>query len=161
MNFDKTLAKKLNSTFTFRLWMLRHLPMGWLSGMVIEKLDDQGCTVMLKDRWWIRNPFGSVFWAVMGMAAEMSTGAWIFASVSQSKTRFILVGLDARFYRKAKGKSYYICLPGMDVPDIFERILNMDDPLVVTLPVIAIDPQGEKLADFSFHWQLRKPTKLY
>ena len=60
MAFDRSLAKKLSNPWKFRLWMGKSLPMGLLSGMYIQTLDEQACVVVLKERWWIRNPFGSV-----------------------------------------------------------------------------------------------------
>ncbi|MEO6131577.1 MAG: hypothetical protein ABIQ02_07000, partial [Saprospiraceae bacterium] len=63
--FNIKLARQLINPWKMRMWMMRRLPMGLMSGMVIETLDENGCRVSLKDRFWIRNPFGSVFWAVM------------------------------------------------------------------------------------------------
>lgn len=157
MAFNHTLSKQLTSPFRLRLWMLKHLPMGLLTGMVIEELNEQGCTVVLKDRWWIRNPFGSVFWAVMGMAAELSTGALVYAYTSGTGVKFILVGMEARFFKKARGKSYYFCGSGLDVFRNLENIMNIDDTSVVIMPVTARDHSGQNIAEFSFHWQLRKP----
>jgi YHS domain-containing protein len=121
MPFDHQLAKKLLSPWKLRLWMVSKLPMGLLSGMVIEALDEKGCRVMLKDRRWIRNPFGSVFWAVMGMAAELSTGALMYTFASGTGMKFILVGIEAKFFKKARGKSFYFCDAGPEVYQAFNE----------------------------------------
>lgn len=131
--------------------------MGLVSGMYIRRLEESGCEVVLNDRWWIRNPFGSVFWAVMGMAAELSTGAWIYANASKSGIKFILVGMEGRFFKKARGKTYYFCDPGPANPDIFKAVLDTDDTKIVVLPVKAKNEAGEILAEFQFEWHLRKP----
>lgn len=157
MPFDSQLAKKLRSPWLLRLWMLRRLPMGLIAGMYIRHLDQGGCEVILRDRWWIRNPFGSVFWAVMGMAAELSTGAWLYANASKSGIQFILVGMNGQFFKKARGKSYYFCQPGPEVHDIIERALSADDTKIVLFPVKAKNEAGDILAEFQFEWQLRKP----
>ena len=157
MPFNKNLAKKLTTPWKLRLWMLTKLPMGLLSGMYVKTLDEKGCVVVLKDRIWIRNPFGSVFWAVMGMAAELSTGALIYAYASGTDVRFILVGVEAKYFKKAKGKSYYFCDAGLDVLRSFQEIVNMNEPGSLILPVTAKDQAGQVLATFIFQWQLRKP----
>ena len=157
MAFNHQLAKKLLSPWKLRLWMVSKLPMGLLSGMVIEALDENGCRVVLKDRRWIRNPFGSVFWAVMGMAAELSTGALVYAYASGTGVKFILVGAEAKFFKKARGKSFYFCDAGSDVHQAISENVNTDDTSIVILPVIAKDQKGEILAEFKFQWQLRKP----
>ena len=130
--------------------------MGLLSGMVIESLDENGCKVILKDRPWIRNPFRSVFWAVMGMAAELSTGALLYAYVSGTKIKYILVGMNCSFFKKVRGKSFYFCPSGQDVVRNLNSLENPGDTCTVILPVTAYDQAGQTVAEFQFYWQLRK-----
>ena len=158
MTFNYILAKKLTSPWQLRLWMVTKLPMGLLSGMYVESLDENSCVVVLRDRWWIRNPFGSVFWAVMGMAAELSTGALVYAYASGNDVKFILVGMEAKFFKKTKGKSCYFCDTGSEVLRSIELLVNTNDPSFVMLPVTAKDQAGQVLATFTFQWQLRKPN---
>ena len=157
MPFDQKLVKNFTSPWKFRLWMVKSLPMGLLSGMYIQSLDEQACVVVLKERWWIRNPFGSVFWAVMGMAAELSSGALVFAQAKGRNVKFILVGVEGEFFKKVKGKSYYFCETGSDVLRSIEQIVNPNDTSVVILQVTARDEAGQLLAEFRFRWQLKKP----
>jgi hypothetical protein len=156
--FDPKLAASLRQKWKLRWWMMRRLPMGMLSGMHIISLDEESCTVELKDRWWIRNPFGSVFWAVMSMAAELSTGALVLAYTQPVGIQFILVGFEAKFLKKAKGKSFYFCHAGKEVARSISNITNTTAPCVITLPVRAQDESGQVLAEFECYWQLRKPT---
>ena len=71
------LISGFKSSFKFRLVLLRTLPMGFLSGMKIKKLDENSCQVQVPYKWLNKNPFRSTFWAVLGMAAEMSSGALV------------------------------------------------------------------------------------
>lgn len=158
MAFNVSLAAQMSTPWKLRLWMVRHLPMGWLTGMYVHRLTPEGCEVVLQDRWWIRNPFGSVFWAVMGMAGELSTGMLLHAWTRDAGVRFILVGVEARFFKKAKGKSFYFCEAGMTIPQVIESVLQNEESGEILLPVTARDAKGEHLADFMFNWQLRKPT---
>jgi hypothetical protein len=154
---DQQLIRNFTTPWKLRLWMARNLPMGMLSGLYIRELDQAGCVVVLKDRWWIRNPYGSVFWAVMGMAAEMSTGALVYAICQGSGVRFILVGMEGQFFKKVKGKSYYFCQTGSEVLRILDQLSNPNETSDVILPVTARDEAGQLLAEFKFRWQLRKP----
>ena len=156
MSFNQKLANQLISKWQMRLWMIRRLPMGLLSGMVIESLDENGCKVMLKDRPWIRNPFGSVFWAVMGMAAELSTGALIHAYVSGTNTKYILTGMKAEFLKKVRGKSFYFCSAGRELSRNLDSLRKPDETYTVLLPVTAFDKTGQTVAEFQFYWQLKK-----
>ncbi len=131
--------------------------MGLLSGMKIEALDESSCKVVLKDRPWIHNPFGSVFWAVMGMAAELSTGALLYAWASGSKVRFILVKVEAEYLKKVRGKSCYFCSSGQEVLRSIESLENPGDVQTVVLPVSAYDQNEQVVAKFLFTWSLKRP----
>jgi hypothetical protein len=71
------IQKTLTSPFKFRLLMLKQIPMNYLAGVRIKSLTDSRCEVTLKHRWLVQNPFRSTFWAVLGMAAEMASGAMV------------------------------------------------------------------------------------
>jgi hypothetical protein len=156
MAFNHQLANSLSSRWKLRFWMLRHLPMGLMTGMRLQILNETECQVVLKDRWWIHNPFGSVFWAVMGMAAELSTGALVYAYAGRD-LKFILVGMEAKFFKKVKGKSTYFCLSGPEIKRVTESLNTPGDMDVIRMPVEVKDPNDQLLAEFVFSWQLRKP----
>ncbi len=125
--------------------------------MYIESLDENICRVVLKDRFWIHNPFGSVFWAVMAMAAELSTGSLLYAWCSNSHVKFILTEMDGKFIKKLKGKSFYFCPSGQEVQRSLESLRNPGDTCTVQLPVLAKDQSGQTVAEFQFTWSLKLP----
>jgi len=157
MPYNHKLAKTLLNPWKLRLWMLKSLTMGLLTGMVIVELNEAGCRVMVKDRWWLRNPFRSLYWAVMSMAAEMSTGALLYAYASGPKVQFILVEMKAKFYKKLRGKSFYFCPAGEVIRQQVAELQNTSDTRMVILPAVALDMSGTIVAEFEFYWQLRKP----
>ena len=79
--FDERNLKAAQRVFSnrllFRLALLLNVPMDCLSGMRIKKLNLDTCHVTVPYRWLNKNPFQSTFWAVLGMAAEMSCGALV------------------------------------------------------------------------------------
>lgn len=158
--FNKALADRLRKRRYLRWWMVKHLPMGFLSGMKIVEIDETSCRVELKNRWWLRNPFGSVFWAVMSMAAELSSGALIYAWCAGSEVQFILVGVEGRFYKKLKSKSFYFCPAGREVLRSLNTIENAGDNTTATLPVKAYDEAGLIVAEYNFTWSLKIPDQL-
>ena len=155
--FNHKIAQRLVRPWQLRIWMLTHLPMGLVSGMSIESLDENSCKVVLKDRLWIRNPFRSVFWAVMGMAAELSSGSLVYAWASGTNSKFILTGIEGKFLKKLRGKSSYFCQSGQEVRRSLDSLENPGDQIVLIMPVIAQDQAGDTVAEFQFHWQFKKP----
>ena len=71
-------SQKIN-TFT----MLK-LPSAFFTGVRVKKISKTSCTTCVKLKWINQNPFKSMFWAVQGMAAELSTGALVMASIRES-----------------------------------------------------------------------------
>lgn len=134
--------------------MMRSLPIGLASGMVIQTIDQERCRAVLKDRFWIRNPFGSVFWAVMSMAAELTTGALLYTWCSGNGVKFILVGVQATFHKKLRGKSFYSCHSGLEVQRMIEAMVNTGDQQMITMPVVAQNADGITVADFQFTWSM-------
>ena len=61
------------SVFTFF-----KLPAAWWTGVRVSEINDTSCVVSVRHRWINQNPFGSMFWAVQGMAAELSTGVFFY-----------------------------------------------------------------------------------
>ena len=66
------MRKKI-TPFRANLFFFLKLPAAWLTGVRVDKIDDNSATVRLKHMWVNQNPFDSIFWAVQGMAAEIST----------------------------------------------------------------------------------------
>ena len=65
--------RKLNTFLIFKL------PAAFFCGVRTKVLDDAKCVVSVKHRWINQNPFNSMFWAVQGMAAELTTGALVMS----------------------------------------------------------------------------------
>lgn len=153
-SFQYGLAKSLLSPGKLRLWMIRHLPMAVPLGIVISELDETHCKVDLKFRSWLKNPFGSLFWAVMGMAGELSTGALVYAYASNKPVRFILTEIEGKFIKKVTGKSYYICQAGPEVSTLIENLSPLEATSIV-MPVVAYNELNEEVANFKFTWQFQ------
>ena len=55
-------------------FLLYKLPAAWLTGVRVSVINDLKCEVKVRFRWINQNPFRSMYWAVQGMAAELTTG---------------------------------------------------------------------------------------
>ena len=95
-------------------WMLFKLPAAWLTGVRILSISETKCEVKVRFKWINQNPYRSMFWAVQGMAAELTTGMLLTKSIQESNTNIsmLLVGNKSNFYKKAVGKIKFICDQG-------------------------------------------------
>ena len=82
----KVTPCKLNVFLMFKL------PAAFFTGVRAKFIDDSKCTVTVKHRWINQNPFRSMFWAVQGIAAELTTGALVMQKIRQSGKKYIYVG---------------------------------------------------------------------
>src|SRR5688500_14012695 len=98
----------IRNRLKYRLFLLKSLPAAWFSGLKIEAVDEQHCTVSVPFKWFTQNPFRSTYFACLSMAAEMSTGALAMANVYGRRpgVSMLIVGLEASFGKKATGNTF-------------------------------------------------------
>ena len=70
-----TYSSKFNAFAFFKL------PSAWWCGVRLKSCDENQAIVIVKHNWFNQNPFKSMYWAVQGMAAELSTGAMVNAQI--------------------------------------------------------------------------------
>ena len=99
--------RKLNLFLAFKL------PSAFLTGVRTRFLDDQRCVVVVKHRWINQNPFRSMFWAVQGMAAELSTGALLMMKIKASNKSILTRHFGKYIVVKGgwEGGSGYLVIP--------------------------------------------------
>ena len=92
--------------FKYNLFLLTNLPSAWFSGVRVRSVNEDKCIVDVKLKWFNQNPFKSMFWAVQGMAAELSTGIPIIHEVNNRKIRvsMLVTSNSSKFYKKAVGR---------------------------------------------------------
>ena len=72
------------SYFKFHLYLLLKLPSAFLTGVRVKTINKKSCETSVSLSWINQNPFKSMFWAIQGMAAELSTGLLIMNKIKSS-----------------------------------------------------------------------------
>jgi len=147
----KLTARKIN------LFNLKKLPAAYFTGVRAKSIDDSSCTVTVKHRWISQNPFKSMFWAVQGMAAELTTGALVLKKIHESNRKISMLVLNnkATFTKKATGKITFTCLDGKIVDDAIERTLATGEGQTVWMKAIGVNADGVEVSTFDFEWTLK------
>ena len=138
-------------------WMLFKLPAAWLTGVRILSISDTKCEVKVRFKWINQNPYRSMFWAVQGMAAELTTGMLLTKSIQESNTNIsmLLVGNKSNFYKKAVGKIKFIC----DEGEAAKELINLTKKNITHnawLKAKGIDETGDIVSEFDFEWSCKK-----
>ncbi|MEM5564350.1 DUF4442 domain-containing protein [Psychroserpens sp. AS72] len=143
--------RKLNFFLAFKL------PSAFFCGVRTKTLNDNTCVVSVKHSWINQNPFNSMFWAVQGMAAELTTGALVMSKVKESgkKISMLVASNNASFTKKATGRITFTCNEGQKIDDAIAKAIETGEGQVVSLNSKGINKEGLQVSDFNFEWTLK------
>lgn len=147
----KLSPSKLNVFLMFKL------PAAYFTGVRTKHLDDNKCIVSVKHRWINQNPFKSLFWAVQGMAAELTTGALIIKKVQETgkDIAMLLVKNEASYSKKATGRIKFECSEGALIDDLVLDVIKTGEGKEITLNAVGVNSDGIEVSRFSFTWSLK------
>ncbi|WP_324297985.1 DUF4442 domain-containing protein [Galbibacter sp.] len=149
-------ASKLN-----RFAMIK-LPSAWICGVRVQQINDTKCVTSVRHRWVNQNPFNSIFWAVQGMAAELSTGALVIGKIKDSNQRIsMLVAQNkATFTKKAKGRITFECEQGAAVDHAITKAISTGEGQTFWMQSTGRDSHGDVVSVFDFMWtiKLKRPV---
>lgn len=146
---------------SFNTYTFFKLPSAWWTGVRVTRVDDSVAEVSVKHRWVNQNPFGSIFWAVQGMAAELSTAVFLMFTIKKSKQAVSMLVLknQAVFKKKAKGLIRFRCTQGNEAVGAVQKAISGGEPVVVQLKSVGTDAYGDIVSEFEFEWSLKKKSK--
>lgn len=133
------------------------LPAAYFTGVRTKQLNDTTCVVSVKHRWINQNPFNSMFWAVQGMAAELSTGALVMKKIKESgkKVSMLVANNNASFTKKATGRITFKCNDGLKIDESIAKAIETGEGQTVWLNSNGINTDGVQVSSFNFEWTLK------
>lgn len=137
--------------------LLTQLPIAWIAGLKLNSFSSEVCSISVKLGFLNKNPFQSMFWAVQGMAAELSTGLLCidFIKNSGEKISMLVVEQKGQFFKKAKGKIIFTCTQGEVIHDIIQKAIETKGAQTITLISEGIDEAGDVVSRFEFLWSFK------
>jgi len=147
----------MTNWFLFKAYTIQKLPLALLTGFKIVELDESKCVTRVKYSYLNKNPFRSTFWAVLGMAAELSTGAYaLLATKGKEKSiAVILVATHAEFVKKATGVTTFTCSNWPEFDSAASQAIKTGEPQVATGRSTGSNSDGETIALFEFTWSFK------
>ena len=159
---QKSICKKLNSSFMFKLFSITKLPMVIITGLKIQEINYSVCKTNVHYKYLNKNPFESTYFAVQSMAAELSTGALSLIAVEglKSDVSFILTGMRGEFLKKSKGRIEFVCNEGEKLHEVVKKARGANgQQKVETISTIGYDINGEIVSKFEFTWSFKLRSK--
>ncbi len=157
MNKIEQMAK---SPYKMKLFMMKQLPMAFLAGLKVIKMDNQGASVSVPFKYLNKNPFRSVYFAVLSMAAELSSGIIALAALHDSEVpvSMLVLKMKAKFLKKAQTKIVFHCEDAERIKQSIAKSIETDEGETIEVTSSGYDASGDKVAEFVFEWTF-KPKK--
>lgn len=138
-------------------YLLFNLPSAYLCGVRTRFLNDVTCVVTVKHKWINKNPFKSMFWAVQGMAAELTTGALVMQKIMQSgkNISMLVANNNATFTKKATGRITFMCEDGSKLDEAIALTISTGEGCTVWMQATGTNADGIEVSKFNFEWTLK------
>ncbi|MDO5510592.1 MAG: DUF4442 domain-containing protein [Weeksellaceae bacterium] len=145
----------------FSKFLLVKLPIAWLAGVRLQQISDTEATTTVKLHRMSQNPFRSIFWAVQGMAAELSTGVQLFRYMEQSGRQYSMLVTEqqAFFSKKAVGRCEFTCTDGELLRQAMEEAFESKTPQSIRVSSVGTDESGDRVSEFFFTWSIKARDK--
>ena len=142
----------------FNLYTFFNLPSAWWSGVRVTSFDDNVAEVSVRHRWFNQNPFGSIFWAIQGMAAELSTAIFVMREIKKTgyPVSMLVINNKATFKKKARGLIKFQCNQGLEVAKVVQNAIDNNEAKKITLKSVGKDTVGDEVSAFEFEWTIKR-----
>ena len=139
-----------------RLFMLRKLPMAWLAGLRLTQLTPEAATVTVRYKYLTQNPFRSLYFACLAMAAELASGIQAMMHVQGGgPVSMLVVGVQGDFTKKAVGLVSFTCPDGGHIAQAIAESRATGEGRVVECVSTGVDEAGDVVAVFRLTWSFR------
>ena len=147
----KITPSKINSLLLFKL------PAAYFTGVRVTYLDSEKCKASVKYRWINQNPFKSMFWAVQGMAAELTTGALVMVKIKQENhdISMLLAATNGSFIKRSRERVTFICYDGKLVDQAIANAVNSREAQSIKMTAHGVDDEGMEISNFTFEWTIK------
>ena len=144
-------------TGRFNTFLFFKLPSAWWCGVRLRSLDLEEAVVTVRHSWFNQNPFKSMFWAVQGMAAELSTGAMVMQQIRESgrNVSMLVASNRATFSKKAVGKITFRCTDGSLIKQALENTIRSGEGQTFCMRSTGINEEGLQVSAFEFEWTVK------
>ena len=153
----KLFQQKMLNPIFFKLFLILKLPLAFLAGVKLKSLNDTQSTVQLKYNCLNKNPFKSIYFAALSMAAELASGilAASFNYKNKPVISMLVVGVNIEFSKKAVGLIDFNCIQGKEIQDCINKSIKRKKGQTIVVTTTAKDEQGDIVAAFNITWSFK------
>ena len=148
--------RQVLSPIKLRLFMMQKLPMAWLAGLRLTQLTPEHATVTIRYKHLTQNPFRSIYFACLAMAAELASGIQAIMNVQAGTPVSMLVTkMESDFTKKAVGLIAFHCPDGAAIAQAIAESRATGEGRTVVCTSTGLDQAGDVVAVFRITWSFR------
>lgn len=149
---------RIKKPFLFRQFLLSKLPAAFFAGLTIEAIDLRKAVVSVKQKWFNKNPFHSIYFAILTMAGEMSTGVLCLGNIYKRKPAISMLVIEQRgvFHKKATGKILFTCEDGNKITTTVNDAIANGNAVTITCYSKGVNSNNEMVAEFWVTWSFKQ-----
>jgi hypothetical protein len=147
----KFTPRKINAFLLFKL------PAAYLTGVRVVSLEADTVVVRVRHRWINQNPYKSLFWAVQGMASELTTGVLVMREIVSSgrKISMLVTSVNGKFTKKATGKIRFVSNDGKLIRAAIQKSIETVEGQVVLMTSEGFNEEGVSVSKFEYEWSIK------
>ncbi len=155
-NADQFL-KIARNPLKFNLFLISKLPAAWICGLNVKEVAPDKSVIGITHRWINQNPFRSIYFACLSMAAEMSTGilAMLHVYKRDPAVSMLVIKVESEYFKKATGHIRFTCRDGEAIQLAIEETVVTHEPASCVVKSIGINEKDEVVAIFTITWAFR------
>lgn len=144
------------------MFLLTKVPAAFFAGVRLEKLEMEEAAISVAYKWFNTNPFRSVYFAVLLMPGEISTGILCMGYLYRRNpgVSMLLIHNESNFYKKATGKIIFTCTDGALIKEAVEKAIATGEATTVRCLSIGKNEQQETVAEFYYTWSFKARKKV-
>jgi len=156
----QAFRRQVLNPFKLRLFLMRKLPMAWLAGLRLTALTSEAATVTIRYKYLTQNPFRSIYFAALAMAAELASGIQAMQHTQGGgPVSMLVVGLQADFTKKAVGLITFTCPDGAAIAAAVADSCATGEGRTVVCTSTGRDKADNVVAVFRVTWSFRAKSK--
>jgi len=142
------------------MYLLFELPAAFFSGIKVKEINEEKCIISVPYKWLTQNPFRSIYFASLAMAAEMSTGAIALSNVYKRKPSIsmLVTKMEATYFKKATGTIFFTCEQGKEIALIIDEAVETGEGKSIVAKSTGKNESGDIVAEFLFTWSFKSKT---
>lgn len=154
-----TFLQQVRVPWKFRLYLLKHLPSAFFMRLRLEEVRADYCQTSLPYNWWNKNPFRSIYFAVLSAGAELASGIPAAAAVYKQEVSMLMTHFEISFVKKATARVWFTCSPGAAYQEAVRATRQTGEARVVKADVEGRLADGTLVCRATVEWSFKRRSR--